>query len=244
MKKHKRQYSAKFYTNQVSGSYLSAKVYALHLSNFLSPSSVADIGCGIGAWLKAFKEAGAKTLIGFDGDWNTQQDMIDGSIIFKAVDLNRPISNTEKVDLAMSLEVGEHLEPSSARTLVNSLTDMADVVLFGAAFTDQGGTNHINEQPHTYWAKLFSDVDFAPFDIFRPVFWGDERVEFWYRQNTFLYVRRDSAVFLAIVSKGASPMLNVDFMNCIHPVLYEKKIRPNFGQGLRIIFNLFMHAIR
>lgn len=49
---------------------------------------------------------------------------------------------------------------------------MSDVIMFSAAYTKQGGNNHINEQPHTYWAKKFISHDFVPYDIFRPVFWG------------------------------------------------------------------------
>jgi hypothetical protein len=49
------------------------------------------------------------------------------------------------------------------------------------SYTKQGGINHINEQPHTYWAQLFAEHGFVPFDLFRPVFWGNENVCFWYR---------------------------------------------------------------
>jgi hypothetical protein len=58
------------------------------------------------------------------------------------------------------------------------------------------------------------------FDIFRPAFWGDSRVESWYQQNTFLYVRKDSSAMTAITAKGLLPMKNLKFMDCLHPDLY------------------------
>jgi len=57
-----------------------------------------------------------------------------------------------KIGVSGSLEVAEHLEPSSAGTIVQSLVSLSDVFLFSAAFPGQGRTNHINEQPHSYWA--------------------------------------------------------------------------------------------
>jgi hypothetical protein len=47
--------------------------------------------------------------------------------------------------------------------------------------------DHINTRPHSYWANKFMCNGYLLFDIFRPEFWSDERVEPWYRQ--FLYVK-------------------------------------------------------
>lgn len=222
-----RMYDDNFYDAQMSGSYRSAKVYAELLSTLFIPNSVVDVGCGRGTWLKAFKDRGAKSLVGFDGDWNTQDNMVADDIVFIPCDLNQPIKapNDDTFDLAMSLEVAEHLPPSSAEKFIASLTGLSDTILFGAAFTGQGGRNHINEQPSTYWAAHFSSHDYVPFDIFRPVLWGNTSVEFWYQQNTFLFVRKDSQSFANLLSKGASPLLNIAFMDCVHPALYYRKLR-------------------
>jgi hypothetical protein len=225
-KKLDKIYNDDFYDRQISGSYLSAKIYLGHLNKFLTIKSVSDIGCGRGSWLKASKELGALTLIGFDGGWNSQANMIEKAITFKSCDLNHlETDGTEKLDLAISLEVAEHLEPSSALSFVKSLTDLSDVVLFGAAYTGQGGTNHINEQPPSYWASIFiEEFDFVPFDLFRPIFWSDDRIEYWYRQNTFLYVRKNSKAYHEIISKDEKYISDIHFMDCIHPELYDQKL--------------------
>jgi len=93
-------------------------------------------------------------------------------------------------DLAVSLEVGEHLPESAAKTFVESLTRLAPVVLFSAAIPGQGGTSHVNEQWPEYWSRLFANHGFDPADVVRPRIWGDERVEFWYAQNVILYAAR------------------------------------------------------
>jgi SAM-dependent methyltransferase len=218
-------YDASFYESQVASSIQSARIYLKFLWQFFQPASVLDVGCGRGTWLKACHELGSKNLWGFDGDWNNQSLMIDSAVKFQSIDLNKPFSVPEKVDLAMTLEVAEHLEPSTAPQFVKCLTDASDVVLFSAAYTKQGGTNHINEQPHTYWAHLFAEHDFVPFDLLRPVFWGNENVCFWYRQNAFLYLRKSSAPWRQIGTYGFKELVDISFMNCIHPELYNDCIR-------------------
>lgn len=219
-------YDESFYEHQVDSSYISAQKYIEILFRFYQPKSVVDLGCGRGAWLKAFHESGSSEVVGFDGDWNSQSNMIDKNISFYPVDLNSKIEFDRKFDLAMSLEVAEHLLPACAKNFVESLINLSDMVLFGAAYLNQGGSNHINEQHHDYWANLFRLFGYVPFDCFRPIVWGDKEIPFWYQQNTFLYVRLDSNHFKAIVKNGMSPMINLDFMNCVHPELFLLRSRP------------------
>jgi len=229
-------YDDAFYRAQIESSFHSAVIYLDHLSTYFQPSSLADFGCGRGSWLKAAHESGIENLYGIDGPWNSQDKMVSQAIKFIAADLNEPISLEQRVDLAMSLEVAEHLVPASAETFVRSLTDAADIMMFGAAYSHQGGVNHFNEQPHSYWAAIFQSFDYAAFDLFRPHFWGDERVAGPYRQNTFLYVKRGSAAFHRIINCVESPIANTDFMNAVHPYLYEQKRVPPIRESLKIPF--------
>jgi hypothetical protein len=201
----------------------SARIFLKFLWQFFQPASVLDVGCGSGTWLKVCHELGSQTLLGLDDHWSNQSLMIDPDIKFRGIDLNKPFSIPIKVDMSISLEVGEHLEPSTAGLFVKCLTDASDVVLFSAAYPGQGGYNHINEQPHTYWALLFADQGFVPFDLFRPEFWANQNIFMWYRQNTFLYVKRSSIPYEQITAHGLSELTNISFMNCPHPELYESK---------------------
>lgn len=215
-------YGLRFYESQMDGSLRSAKVYAAILSKIFMPRSAVDVGCGRGTWLKAFGEAGATRLTGYDGPWNTQENMVDQAIEFTGMDLNSPARvSAERFDLAMSLEVAEHLHPSTAEAFIGFLTDLSDAVLFGAAYPGQGGANHINEQKPSYWANLFGELGYLPFDLFRPVVWGSPEVEFWYQQNTFLYVRTGSKVAKLLAETGQKPLSNFLFMDCVHPALFE-----------------------
>jgi hypothetical protein len=220
-------YDARFYEGHVATSLLSARLYLKYLWQFVQPDSVLDVGCGRGAWLKACHELGSRTLLGYDGDWNSQSEMLDDNVQFHSIDLNEPFAPPHMVDLAISLEVAEHLKPSTAPQFVKCLTDASDVVLFSAAYVKQGGTNHINEQHHSYWARLFAEQDFAPFDLFRPVFWGNKDVCFWYRQNTFLYCRRSSKASDQIAAHGLKAIAEPSFMDCVHPDLFDLRNAPS-----------------
>lgn len=215
-------YDETFYKSQVEGSFQSATVFVEILKPILSPLSVADLGCGRGAWLKAFAEAGASKLVGFDGNWNSQDRMIDERIQFVATNLNLPMLVHEaRFDLAISLEVAEHLNRDASLLFVQNITSLSDAVLFGAAFVNQGGTDHINERRHSYWAQMFIENGYLPYDLFRPAVWGATNVEFWYQQNAFLYVKIGSDAAAMLESSGCKPISNIEFMNCVHPDLLD-----------------------
>jgi hypothetical protein len=93
-------------------------------------------------------------------------------------------------------------------------------VLFGAAFTGQPGTNHINTQAHSFWAERFLARGYQLFDLFRPTFWSDNRVGPWYRQNTFIYVQPHHPLHAALVEAGHRAEKNLHFTDAIHPWLY------------------------
>ena len=83
------------------------------------------------------------------------------------------------------------MPPERGERFVADLVALAPVVLFSAAIPGQGGTDHINEQWQDYWARLFAKHDYVALDFLRLKFWNDSRIEWWYRQNIILYVRRD-----------------------------------------------------
>lgn len=218
-------YDDAFYSAQLQRSLASARVMLGALYTVYQPKSVIDVGCGRGAWLAVCGELGAATLKGIDGPWNNAAHMLDPKIDYSSANLDAFWASTRTYDLAVSLEVGEHLEPTSAATLVSSLTKLSDVVLFGAAVPGQGGTHHVNEQYQSYWGSLFKRQGFQTYDFFRPLLWNDERIAFWYRQNTFLHVRQGHALFDELQIAGHLPLSDLGFMDCIHPLLYEKRIR-------------------
>lgn len=213
-------YGQEFYALQQDGSYRSATHYLSHLFSIWRPRRVADLGCGRGTWLAACRELGVERTVGLDGSWNSQEKMIDPGVEFHPCDLEKPVTLNETFDLVMSLEVAEHLQGGASETFVESLSKLGGAVVFGAAFISQPGANHINTRLHSFWAEKFLARGFVLFDLFRGVFWSDDRIEPWYRQNTFLYVRPDHPLHAALLRGGHSSQPDARFTNCVHPWLY------------------------
>lgn len=153
--------------------------------------SVVDVGCGRGAWLSVFEEYGAETIVGYDGEYIDRSRLLIPTECFRSAELTKPLAVKENFDLAVCLEVGEHLPPNAASRLVNVLTACAPMVLFSAAIPGQRGTRHINEQWPQYWQRLFADHGFVRLDPIRPLIWRDLSVAWYYKQNIFLYAHHD-----------------------------------------------------
>ena len=183
-------YSTRFFNEMEAGNLSSARAIIPHVMRLVNPGSVVDIGCGEGLWLKVFSEAGVSEMRGIDGDWVLPERLQFPSEFFSVMDLKQPVSLDKTYNLAVCLEVAEHLPASVADVLVKSLTRAAPVVLFSAALPLQGGSHHINEQWPAYWEEKFRAQGYVPVDAIRRHVWDDSRVAFFYAQNILLYVKK------------------------------------------------------
>lgn len=178
----------------------------------VSGKRVVDFGCGRGDWLKSAAEKGAIEILGLDSyALDAAQPL---SIPTKYVDLTKPIVLEHRFDIALCLEVGEHLEAEYAENLVDSLVHAAPIIVFSAAVPGQGGVHHVNEQPPIYWHRLFKKHQYKCFD-FRSKIWEDERIQPWYRMGVLVYVHQDIVVD-AIQSYYTSSPLHL-----VHPDIFQ-----------------------
>src|ERR1700687_2636083 len=181
------EYTEEFFEYIERGSIASARRFSEFLAPLLNVNSILDVGCGRGAWLREWQAAGVKTAHGVDGPYVRQQSLLIPVQDFSAVDLSERFYLKRRYDLVSSLEVAEHLPNSCSETFVSSLVAHADLVLFSAATPGQGGENHINERPLSFWQDLFRGEGYEAYDVVRPAFRADKNVEPWYRFNTILY---------------------------------------------------------
>ncbi len=187
----KETYSASFYHGEGEEILRSPRIVVPHVYSLLKPRSVVDVGCGRGAWLAIFRELGAERILGLEGAHVDPSWMLIPPDSFRAMELTKPFHLDQQFDLAICLEVAEHLSEKSAAGLVASLARLAPCILFSAAIPGQGGVHHVNEQWPDYWQKLFAQHQFRMLDSFRKHIWKNQGVKYWYRQNLFLYVREE-----------------------------------------------------
>lgn len=184
-------YTSEFYDKQRAGSIRSAMEVLPVVFSLFKPSSIVDFGCGVGTWLAAAKHYGVERCLGLEGPWVNGQALADATLEIEETDLEQAVSLTERFDLAMSLEVAEHLKPERAVGFVNDLCRASDIVLFSAAAPGADGDGHQNEQWASYWAEHFIRQDYVPLDFIRSAIQRNEKVEVWYRTNILLYVRQN-----------------------------------------------------
>jgi SAM-dependent methyltransferase len=184
-------YTEEYYQAHRENARRSARVLVPLVLQYVRPRSVIDVGCGQGTWLAVFREHGVGDVWGVDGDYVDRARLEIPTELFHAADLTLPLVVDRRFDLAVSLEVAEHLPAECADLFVDSLTHLSALVLFSAAIPHQGGAHHVNEQWPEYWAARFRTRRFEPVDCLRRRVWDDERVEWWYAQNTFLYAEAE-----------------------------------------------------
>jgi hypothetical protein len=190
-----------------------------HLSNIdWHVDSVVDVGGGQGWWAKAFHDFGVRQVLCMDGAY-----VRDPVVPFQRQDLETPIYRGEHFGLAVCLEVGEHLSPRRAGPFIMELTSFAPVVLFSAAIPEQGGNNHVNEQPPAYWSSLFNENGFVVSGYLRDLIWDDTSVASWYRQNLLLALHRRT--FEGALGMPAGFYSDMPPMERIHPATGNPRLK-------------------
>ena len=206
-------YDSTFFANQ-SGAVRSARKLLPLIFEYSPARTLVDVGCGIGAWAKVAKDLGC-AVTGVDGDWVPREQLLIDPGEFVRVDLaNPPEDLGGRFDLALSLEVAEHIPQASAERFVRFVTGLAPIVVFSAAVPCQMGTHHVNEQYPGYWARRFEERGFVPFDVIRPRCWYDREVEFYYRQNLVMYVSSERVAEFEVSSQRSKIQHPLDI---VHP---------------------------
>jgi hypothetical protein len=159
----------------------------------VKPRSVLDVGCGQGAWLAEWRELGVTDVMGVDGAYVAQDQLLVPLECFRPEDLSRHWRIDRRFDLVQSLEVAEHLHPGTSTGFVDSLCAHGDLVLFSAAQPGQGGEGHINERKLSDWTALFATRGYSAFDFVRPYINGNRDVDPWYRHNIIVFANGPGA---------------------------------------------------
>lgn len=218
-------YDKSFYDTINAGSRSSAEIVVPFVLEVIGGADgVVDVGCGEGVWTAVFAEHGCD-VVGVDGVHVDQSRLQIPVERFRALDIQHQRVTDLKADLAVSLEVAEHLSSPRAMTFVEDLCSIADIVLFSAAIPGQGGTGHVNEQWPEYWVELFEHCGRLVTGALRWAIWDDARsgrVENWYAQNLLLAVTPEAlAKRPSMAVWFEAPMAHP--YGVVHPVLWDSR---------------------
>lgn len=167
-------------------------------ANF-NPQSVIDIGCGNGVFLLDFMDAGVEVR-GVDYETVAKKYIGDNFVQFN---LKQRLQLDKKYDLALSIEVIEHIEHEYEDIVISNISHSANIILFSGAKPNQVGTNHVNCQTKEYWLSKFAKEGFE--------LWADKQTELiafmesepeftkcpWLVENLVILKRSDNIINLA-----------------------------------------------
>ena len=217
------KYDQEFYQNRDKRTRHAAQRILGLVNDLVHPSSVVDLGCGVGTWLSVFKEYGVDEILGIEGPWVDTSHLVINSDEFMSAEVDKPFKSDRTFDLAISLEVAEHITEENADNFMNNLVSLAPVILFSAAIPLQGGRNHVNEQWPSYWREKFRERGYVCADAVRNEVWEDDRIDVWYAQNCFIYVKEKDADKYPKLKEFIGR--NSGMIDAVHPRMFEGKMR-------------------
>lgn len=208
------EYDILFYRMMEESSKAAAFEMLTPIIRILQPNSIYDFGCGEGIWLNVVKSINKDIdILGFDGDHILKSNLKIPDQYFIPCDLARNIRGY-KSDLALSIEVAEHIEEQYSDVFIDNITSCSSQVLFSAAIPGQGGIHHVNEQWQEYWIEKFEkrgyNVDFSV----RDYFWNNHNITPWRKQNILFFSKEKITLF-----PNAKPICSI-----AHPDMFKLKV--------------------
>lgn len=160
--RHDALYSADYYQLVESSALSSAGTIAASIVRDLKPKHVVDVGCGTGALLAALHDHGCEVL-GLEYSKTALEYCRSRTLPVLRFDLEHDhLPDSRTFDVAISMEVAEHLPARSAERYLDILSQLSDVLVLTAAAPGQGGQDHVNKQPKSYWLDKLARRGYKP----------------------------------------------------------------------------------
>ncbi|HEX5501518.1 MAG TPA: methyltransferase domain-containing protein, partial [Thermomicrobiales bacterium] len=133
------------------------------------PRTAIEYGCAKGFLVEALRERGVEAY-GVDFSPHAIGEVHEPLRPYCRVgDVREPAA--ERYDVAICMEVLEHLDPRDAPAAIRTLAGAADVVYFTSnPDEDFPEATHVNVQPAAYWEDLFARVGMARDRVAEPHF--------------------------------------------------------------------------
>ena len=191
---HDEVYGDDYFTmvDQTTGD--SAEVIASTIIDHFCPQSVIDIGCGPGNLIDHLRSCGV-TVKGVEHAKSALHYCHQRRLDVAEIDLSDPKQNSATLgafDLAVSMEVGHQLPPTSAVEYVSFICRHADVILFTSPSRGDDRLP-LNPQPPRYWIGKFEAQGFhfdEPLSSEFRTKWKHKQIASWFYEFPMIYRKR------------------------------------------------------
>ncbi len=160
----KYAYPKRFFVDNLNDSRPMAEYLAPKITKALNIKSVIDLGCATGHWVNVFERQGVD-IVGVEGGENAKSMLVCSpeKVIF--ADLREPLKLKREFDMAMSIEVAEHIEHKFVHEYIKNMTKFSPkLIMMTAAVPGQGGEFHVNEQNADYWNDILGKYEYKRVD--------------------------------------------------------------------------------
>ena len=190
---HDAIYDDAYYAKDVAGPAEQAAPHvAASIAAHFQPKRLIDVGCGTGAMLDAARTLGIDVM---GLEYASAAIKICNQrglpvLRFNIEQDNLPIITP--ADVVLSTEVAEHLPGRCADRYVALLCHLGSVIMLTAAPPGQGGTDHVNTQPKSYWIGKFAARGRTYDEEHTSAIadeWKSRGVAFFYHNNLMVFQR-------------------------------------------------------
>ena len=151
------------------------------LAKLFKNSTVYDLGCGEGKYVKHFNAQSGISAYGIDGNPNTKYA---NCFIH---DLTNPIG-LNKMNWVLSLEVGEHIPKELMNQYIDNLKNLSeDGIVLSWAVPGQGGDGHVNELSNEDVIALFPEYDY---DIETSLYLRSKATLWWFKNTIMVFKKK------------------------------------------------------
>jgi len=192
-----RGYNDKYYNRHFVQYREWEKAIGKHIFETIRPSSIIDLGCGVGSYLEGVFFAGCKDIKGVELSYGMAKKYIveDISPYIEENDATSNMGIVRTFDCVMSFEVAEHIDPIGTEKFIENLTTLSsNYIVMTAAPPGQSGTGHINLREKSFWINSIKAKGFIYQDQMVDLFWP-----IWKTFGTERYILKNLMVF----KKGA-----------------------------------------
>ena len=152
-KRHKLQWRAEHLCNTV-----------IQTAKLKEGNSIIDVGCATGEFVQEFQNRKIFAY-GIEGssqalDFIPERIKEDVHIFDLRTQITASFLNA-KLNVALCLEVAEHIEPEYSDIFVQNLCNLSNYIIISAAPPGQKGHYHVNCKDPGYWEMKFSDFGYV-----------------------------------------------------------------------------------
>lgn len=201
------------YTHDLSVHNMQApRIIVEEILKHFNPKSIIDLWCWLWTFVKAFQENWIDAYW-VNWEWVEKDKLFINEESLIIHNLEQYHAFDKKFDLAMSLEVAEHIDEKYADNFIKTIISCSDIIIFWAAIPWQVWQNHVNVQSPEYWEKKFNKYWYKFYDVFRHIFWNNKDLFYWYKQNVFLVVKEWIKIPQTLVEKPPRYIIHPDLFN-------------------------------